>query len=96
MKKLNFYPYYESLPRSHTKTTTFRLTRPPFNEGDEVLLSTGWDVCEVRDVGKKVKEVRDVRKKVNKYSIKVRATFLISLDGHARHKSGGHVLLKPK
>jgi len=41
-------------------------------------------------------EVRYIRKKVNKYSMRVKAPFLISLDGQARHKSGGQVFLEAK
>lgn len=43
MKKLNFFPYYEPLLRSHIKTTTFRLTNPSVNEGDKIMLSIGWN-----------------------------------------------------
>ncbi len=44
MKRLNFYPYYELLLRSREKTTTLRLrNREALEEGDEVMLSVGWD-----------------------------------------------------
>jgi hypothetical protein len=44
MKRLNFYPYYEELLSSRTKTTTFRLSnRASFEEGEEVMLSMGWE-----------------------------------------------------
>jgi len=42
--KLNFFPYYENLIRSKIKTTTFRLCNGSrYKEGDEVMLSIGWD-----------------------------------------------------
>jgi hypothetical protein len=43
MKRLNFFPFYESLLRSCEKTTTFRLTRPPFEKGDDVIITVGWE-----------------------------------------------------
>lgn len=44
MKRLNFYPFYEKYLRSRKKTTTFRLTdHASFKEGDDVMLSIGWE-----------------------------------------------------
>jgi hypothetical protein len=44
MKQLNFYPFYEEYLRSRKKTTTFRLTSiPSFKEGDDVMISVGWE-----------------------------------------------------
>jgi hypothetical protein len=53
MKRLNFYPYYEDILRSGEKTTTFRLTNGArFNEGDEVMISIGWNEKEAIDLHK--------------------------------------------
>lgn len=51
MKRLNFYPFYEELLRSRKKTTTFRLGNPTLlKEGDDVILSIGWDETKVEDL----------------------------------------------
>lgn len=43
MKQLNFFPYYRELLRSKVKTTTLRLHSPGVNEGEEVMLTVGWE-----------------------------------------------------
>ena len=44
MKHLNFFPFYEDYLRSREKTTTVRLnTRASFKEGEEVIISVGWE-----------------------------------------------------
>ena len=54
MKKargVNFYPFYEELLRSGKKTTTFRLAnRASLKEGDEVMLTIGWDENKAMDL----------------------------------------------
>jgi hypothetical protein len=62
MKRLNFYPYYEPYLRSREKATTLRLRKPPaLEEGDEVILSVGWDENEAIDLhgGKIVRSTDD-------------------------------------
>ena len=44
MKRLNFYPFYEDYLRSREKTTTLRLNnRASLREGEEVIISVGWE-----------------------------------------------------
>lgn len=43
MKRLNFFPYYEELLASRVKTTTLRLHPPGIEQGEEVMLTVGWD-----------------------------------------------------
>lgn len=51
MKRLNFYPYYKEYLTSQLKTTTFRLHAPvQIQEGDEVMLSVGWNEDEANDI----------------------------------------------
>lgn len=51
MKRLNFYPFYEEYLRSRKKTTTIRLTNYGcFKEGDDVILSTGWEESSAIDL----------------------------------------------
>ncbi len=59
MKRLNFYPYYEPYLGSREKATTLRLRKPPaLEEGDEVILSVGWDENEAIDLhGGKISKV---------------------------------------
>lgn len=44
MKRLNFFPIYESILRERRKTTTLRLgNRESLREGDLAELTIGWD-----------------------------------------------------
>lgn len=51
MKQLSFYPFYEELLRSRTKTTTFRVgNHASLKRGDEVMLTVGWGDKERTDL----------------------------------------------
>jgi hypothetical protein len=51
VKRLNFYPYYEPYLRARQKTTTLRLHKPmDLQEGEQVILSVGWDEKSVVDL----------------------------------------------
>ncbi len=50
MQVLNFFPYYEPFLSDQSKTTTFRLNRPPFQPGEQVRLTIGWEVASARQL----------------------------------------------
>jgi len=54
MKILNFYPYYEALLRTRTKSTTIRFgdQTEKYHVGDDVIITVGWNEESVKEVGK--------------------------------------------
>lgn len=69
MKRLKFLPFYKRLIQNRDKTTTFRLNQPKeLQEGDEVVLTIGWeeenseDICQAKIekiYSKKIKELSE-------------------------------------
>ena len=53
MKRLDFFPYYSEILRNGRKTTTFRLGKVcSVAEGEEVMVTAGWDEQSVRSLRK--------------------------------------------